>query len=71
MIMTYSTTYSPAGIYGWKYEGILGYIHKTPQNGTVPLYQYWGFHDHFYTTWQRDIPGYDLEYIIGYVFNNE
>jgi hypothetical protein len=52
----YTTDIGPlgkGGKYGWKYEGIEGYVYKRAgARGSVPLYQYYNeeVHDHFYTT---------------------
>mmetsp|Transcript_88473 Transcript_88473/g.229555 ORF Transcript_88473/g.229555 Transcript_88473/m.229555 type:complete len:482 (+) Transcript_88473:68-1513(+) len=37
---------------GWKYEGVIGRLSKTPTHGATPLYRYWRqrSHNHFYTT---------------------
>lgn len=68
----YQSWYSPT--YGekedWKYEGAYFSIFTKQISGTVPLCQYYGYGDHFYTT-DYDLNGTSgrrFECIIGYVY---
>jgi hypothetical protein len=45
------------GRFGYRYEGIQGYVSPRRLRGTVPLYRYWNptIRDHFYTTNFREL----------------
>ena len=75
----YTTNYSElgAGIQGWRYEGVAGYVYATQHPGTVPLYRYYDGRagDHFYTTNYAELEGgrggYAYEGVAAYVFPGE
>lgn len=70
----YQSWYSPT--YGekkdWKYEGTYFSIFTKQMPGTVPLCQYYGYEDHFYSTEYNlnGTSGRKFESIIGYVYPN-
>lgn len=61
---------------GYEYQGIIGYIYRNPEGGTVPLLRWWSAtpSDHFYCTDPRGeiAPevGYVFEGVTGYLFPN-
>jgi hypothetical protein len=71
------------GNFGYKCEGIIGYVSPHEFPGAVPIYRYWhgSQHDHFYTTNAGEIgtttPGkkgkfdYVFENILGYAYPHE
>jgi hypothetical protein len=68
------------GKFGYRCEGVLGYISPVQMPGTVPVYRYFkaASHDHFYTSNSAEIGvvvngasgnhGYVCEGILGYAF---
>lgn len=65
------------GKYGYKLEGVQGFVYSNKVNGSVPLYRYWnsGSGNHFYTTSWAELgnggKGYKYEGIECYVFPNK
>lgn len=62
-----------AAIYGYRYEGLAGYIYPNNQQGTVPLHRLYGYGDHFYTASSMEVQiaasyGYHYEGIAGYIY---
>ena len=63
---------------GYKHEGIVGHLLKSPTDGTKPLHRYWQPWrlNHFYTTNGEEIGtvtpalGYRYEGIVGYVLES-
>jgi len=74
-----ATNVGQVGNFGYKCEGILGYVSPTEYFGSIPIYRYWQDHDknHFYTTNAAEIGatnvgqvgnhGYKFEGILGHV----
>jgi len=75
----YTTDWSElgSGKYGYRYEGIEGYVCKSQIKDTVPLYRYYSnkVHDHLYTTnWNELGSGkhsYIYKKIEGYVYKSQ
>ncbi|WP_441902957.1 hypothetical protein [Pedobacter psychrotolerans] len=56
---------------GYHLEGVEGYIYKSEFPGTVPLYRYYNWTEHYYTTVSGSYPGYHSEEIEGYLYKTK
>ena len=71
-----TTEKGKTGKYGYKCEGIAGYVSSVPSSGYKPVYRYWNGSDHFYTANINEIGtgvkgmkgkhGHSCEGIMGY-----
>ena len=66
-----TTVVGRKGRYGYFYEGVAGYCHKTQVPGTSPLYRFYGGRiDHFYTKCSipNEVAGYNYNGIQCFVY---